>query len=344
MNRQDELARRYRRRLALYPRAYRREHEEEMLAVLLECARPGQEFPRVVESLDLIWGALRMRLRLRQVYRGNIGSDALAAFSLLAPLLLAGPVLATLMLHLVHAPPAPGPHVRERFPMMSEMYYAAIAAERGVNLAMAGQLAVAIAVVLRRRRLALAVITVVLALWIIDARYGFRSLNTVGELLLTCYAMEATALIVSPGPRRGLQLLSWTSGTVLAAAAAALTVSWTLTMGLANGGAFTSAAAAEVNRKAVLALVILAAGVFLFSHLGRYVVMLFAGMLCPLVLNLGWLFFTIFVPTTTQAFTIKYLPPVLALCAVVAVAFRHRNRRFPDRPHGTTAIKGTRPT
>jgi hypothetical protein len=71
---ESELARRYRWWLALYPWDYRRDHEEEMLAVLLEGARPGQEFPRVVESLDLIWGALRMRLRLGQRYPGNIGS------------------------------------------------------------------------------------------------------------------------------------------------------------------------------------------------------------------------------------------------------------------------------
>ena len=118
MNQQEELARRYRQRLALYPRAYRREHEEEMLSVLLDGARPGQEFPRVVESLDLISGALRMRLRLLQPYGGNIGSDALAAFSLLAPLLLLGPVLATLMLHLVHGPAAPDTALRARYPAL----------------------------------------------------------------------------------------------------------------------------------------------------------------------------------------------------------------------------------
>jgi hypothetical protein len=337
MNRQDELARRYRQRLALYPRAYRHEHEEEMLAVLLECAQPGQEFPRVVESLDLIWGALRMRLRLRQVYRGNIGSDALAAFSLLAPLLLAGPALATLMLQLVHGPPAPGA-------MSSEVYAAAIAAARGVSLAMTGQLAVAIAVVLRRRRLALAVITVVLAVWVIDSRFGFRSLDTVGELLLTCYALEAIALIASPGPRRGLRLLSWKSGPVLVVAAAALTVTWTLTMRFAYGGAFPSGREAELSGLAVLALVMLAAGVALFSQLGRYVVVLFAGMLCPFVFNLGSLGGAVYIPTTEQAFAVQYLPPVLALCAIVAVAFRRRSSRFPDHPHGTTAIKGTRPT
>jgi hypothetical protein len=56
------LERRYRRLLACYPRAYRRENEEEMLAVLLACAHDGQQRPGLAASADLIKGALRMRL------------------------------------------------------------------------------------------------------------------------------------------------------------------------------------------------------------------------------------------------------------------------------------------
>jgi hypothetical protein len=56
------LERRYRRLLACYPRAYRRQNEEEILAVLLACARTGQRRPGLAESADLIKGALRMRL------------------------------------------------------------------------------------------------------------------------------------------------------------------------------------------------------------------------------------------------------------------------------------------
>jgi hypothetical protein len=56
------LERRYRRLLACYPRAYRRENGEEILAVLLACARNGQQRPRLAESADLIKGALRSRL------------------------------------------------------------------------------------------------------------------------------------------------------------------------------------------------------------------------------------------------------------------------------------------
>ena len=319
-----------------------------MLAVLLEGARPGQEFPRVAESVDLIWGALRMRLRLGEPYEGNIGSDALAAFSLLAPLVLLGPVLATIALHLVHGPPAPDPQFRIRFPAVSQIYDARIAAAHGVNLAAEGQLAVAIAVVLRLRRIALAVIAVVLALWIFDARYGFGFGGVFRDLFLSCYALEAIALIASPGPRRGLQLLTWRSGAALAAAAATLTITWTLTMRLAYGSCtaqsaasctyFTSRAAAEVNGLAVVAL--LAFGcVVLFSQLGRYVVVLFAAMFYPYGLFLGVVVGAVPAPPQPPeiGFAILYLPPVVASCAIVAIARHRRDRRVPNRPRGTSA-------
>jgi len=56
------LERGYRRLLACYPRAYRRQNGEEILAVLLACARNGQQRPGLAESADLIKGAMRLRL------------------------------------------------------------------------------------------------------------------------------------------------------------------------------------------------------------------------------------------------------------------------------------------
>jgi hypothetical protein len=55
----------YRRLLACYPRAFRRENEEEILAVLLACAQDGQTRPSLEASVDLLKGAARMRLRPR---------------------------------------------------------------------------------------------------------------------------------------------------------------------------------------------------------------------------------------------------------------------------------------
>lgn len=56
------LERRYRRLLACYPRAFRRENEEEILAVLLDCAQDGQRRPGLAASVDLLKGAARARL------------------------------------------------------------------------------------------------------------------------------------------------------------------------------------------------------------------------------------------------------------------------------------------
>jgi hypothetical protein len=57
------LERRYRRLLALYPRAFRRQHEDEMLVVLLACARNGRRRPGLADSADLIRNAVWIRLR-----------------------------------------------------------------------------------------------------------------------------------------------------------------------------------------------------------------------------------------------------------------------------------------
>ena len=59
------LERAYRRRLACYPRAWRRENEEEILAVLLACAAGDQRRPGLAASADLLKGAVRLRLRPR---------------------------------------------------------------------------------------------------------------------------------------------------------------------------------------------------------------------------------------------------------------------------------------
>jgi hypothetical protein len=60
---QADLERGYRRLLAWYPRAFRRENGPEILAVLLAGAPDGQHRPGLAERADLIRSGLRMRLR-----------------------------------------------------------------------------------------------------------------------------------------------------------------------------------------------------------------------------------------------------------------------------------------
>jgi hypothetical protein len=63
------LERRYRQLLALYPRAFRDEHEQEILAVLMAGADDGQQRPELGEAANLFKHALWMRLGLS---RGGI--------------------------------------------------------------------------------------------------------------------------------------------------------------------------------------------------------------------------------------------------------------------------------
>lgn len=63
MNSSPSLERGYRRLLAFYPRSFRRENEDEMLAVLLATADHDQRRPGLAISADLIRSGLLMRLR-----------------------------------------------------------------------------------------------------------------------------------------------------------------------------------------------------------------------------------------------------------------------------------------
>jgi uncharacterized protein involved in exopolysaccharide biosynthesis len=67
VNKGTGLERRYRRLLAGYPRAFRRLNEEEMIAVLLAGARPGQYRPGLAEGLNLIMTGLCVRMRRRRL-------------------------------------------------------------------------------------------------------------------------------------------------------------------------------------------------------------------------------------------------------------------------------------
>jgi hypothetical protein len=67
MTESSRLERRYRSLLALYPKAFRREHELEILSVLMASASEGQKRPRLGESADLVRSAISMRLRQTKV-------------------------------------------------------------------------------------------------------------------------------------------------------------------------------------------------------------------------------------------------------------------------------------
>jgi len=224
----------YRRLLALYPKDHRREHAEEMVGVLLAADGDAQvRAPKPVawarrfgqhtaDSADLIGGALRIRgrmalNRLRQTrwlsltVRDQRWSDALAVVSVVAPLLLLVAALTEFRIPQAVASSITGhPHWE-------------LTATLGLaDLPMAaGAPGVTLLVFLRLRRLAglgaLATAIGQVAAGAVPAFAGYADPAVAFTVLLSCTA--AVALLLSPGPDRGLALLT-RSGTALVGAAA----------------------------------------------------------------------------------------------------------------------------
>jgi hypothetical protein len=80
------LARRYRRLLVAYPRAYRTRRGDELVATLLDVAEPGRRVPRLGDSVDLIASGLRRRLGTASIagFDAGLGIAAPVALALAA--------------------------------------------------------------------------------------------------------------------------------------------------------------------------------------------------------------------------------------------------------------------
>jgi hypothetical protein len=236
--RRTRMERRYRRLLTLYPKAHRREHAEEMIGVLFAAAdydarirapkpvawalRTGQH---VADCADLIAGAARIRGRMvvnrvKQATRSGWmvpdrrWSDALAVVSVIAPLLLLVAALAEF-----HLPQA----VASSLVGHPQWRLTATLGLGDLPLA-AGAPAVAVLALLRLRRLA-GLSAIAAAVGQATAAMqrpalpftGYSSPVVAFTVLLACTA--AAALLISPGPDRGLALLT-RGGAVLIGAAA----------------------------------------------------------------------------------------------------------------------------
>jgi len=218
------LERGYRRLLAWYPAAYRLEKEDEMLAVLMAGARRGQRRPGLLESADLLWSAVGTRLRLigSAASESRPWTDALALFSVFAPMsLLLASVLEVALPYRVPSPMRVtilagrlGSH-----PQIGGLRFLSVP---GFDVALGWQVILAVLVLLGLRRLALAVIVASVVCWIVG-RYQVPHLLQL--LSASAFMLVAAALIASPGPRRGRQLMTWRHGIVLLLAAGAVQAS-----------------------------------------------------------------------------------------------------------------------
>ena len=224
-HRRTRLERRYRRLLALYPKDHRREHAEEMIGVLLAAAAPDGELgmtrlagrarrgaQHMADCSDLVAGALRIRGRmaLNRIRRARWFTlmvrdprwrDALAVVSVVAPLLL---LVAALAEFDIPQATASGVTGHPYWPLGDGVYVSDLPLTIGAP-------AVAILAVLRRRRLAgiaaLAAGISQVAVGAASVSGGQASPAIAFTVLLAGTA--AAALLLSPGPARGLTLLTW---------------------------------------------------------------------------------------------------------------------------------------
>jgi hypothetical protein len=328
----------YRRLLACYPRVYRREHAEEILAVLMAGAPQGQKRPRLAESADVFWSALKMRLRgPGPASENRPWADALALFSLVAPLFLllvdilnvALPYRLRLDTRIRIFARAFGPHPQiGGLPLLSVHIF---------TITVGAEVVIAVLVLLGLRWAALAALVGTAGYWV-AAGHSVPWIPYPLQLVTTgVFIVEAAALVASPGPRRGRQLVNWRLGVMLVVVAAAVHVS-TLrydTMTFPGRLLAPQPSVATIYLAGSVVLAVAAVVLAVVWKLSPYLLLLLAAMFWPYAIQLA------FVSTggstdllgnpTPQHLVALYLPPLLFACWVLLTAVAPgRSRLLPS--------------
>jgi hypothetical protein len=338
MSEQTGLELAYRRLLTWYPPWFRSQQGEEMLAVLMAGARPGQRRPGLMESIDVLRSALGMRLRsLPSGLRNQEWADALAVFSVAAPLfLLAADALEVLLPY--HLVPSRFPHSLYWFgSRTSELGGLSLLREPFV-IAVGCQAVIAALILLGLRWAALAAIAgggaylAQTSQWIAGIPRPLQLL-TAGAYLLT-----AAALLISPGPRRGRQLLTWGHGVVLLLAAAAVQASTLRYYASVPISGILSPRPPGMLIYVVVTAVLVAAALIatLAARLSRYILLLLAAMVYPYVVQVAFPANStsgdLLGHPTPSHLTLLFLPPVLVAVLIVITAVVRGPARLPSGP------------
>lgn len=232
------LEKSYRRLLRWYPALYRHRHEEEILGVLMAAARPGQSRPGARESADLVWSAVKIRIRMATRRAGSEPwAAALALTGVLLPLLM---LLLKLTLFLdrgvqygfgspadilIGAYGEPG-----SFAGSFQLNSYSIAFTSNVTDALTAgpvpALALAGLVCLGWRRAAASFAAFVpLAFLAISLTNGYTLLGAPRvDVDLYAYGLEALVLLIAPSAPRGWHALRWRPGALLAVATVAAVI------------------------------------------------------------------------------------------------------------------------
>ena len=325
------LERRYRRLLAWYPQPYRSQQEDEILAVLMAGAEQGQRRPRLAEAVDVIRSAVGMRLwPVRSGRQKRDLADGLAAFSLVAPLFLL--VADIFQVALPYRTP-PAPFLRTRFYADGEI--GGLFRVHFFGIAVGSEVIIAVLVLLGLRWLALIAIPASVVYfaasswWIPWMPYPLQ-LITAGV-----YLLEVAALLGSPGPRRGRELVNWRYGAVLLLAAGAFQ-GFALWYAAAGRPVFAWVPGRGVLVYVVIGIVLTAATVVMAAafRLNRYFLLVFAAACYPYAMQLGFSAFRqdLLGNPTPAHLTALFLPPLLFALGILVTAAMRLRARVPAEP------------
>lgn len=328
----------YRRLLACYPRVYRREHAEEILAVLMAGAPQGQKRPRLAESADVFWSALKMRLRgPGPASENRPWADALALFSLVAPLFLLLVDILNVALPYRLRLDTGIPFFARAFGLHPEIGGLPLLSVHIFTITVGAEVVIAALVLLGLRWAALAALVGTAGYWV-AAGHSMPWIPYPLQLVTTgVFIVEAAALVASPGPRRGRQLVNWRLGVMLVVVAAAVHVS-TLrydTMTFPGRLLAPQPSVATIYLAGSVVLAVAAVVLAVVWKLSPYLLLLLAAMFWPYAIQLA------FVSTggstdllgnpTPQHLVALYLLPVLFACWVLLTAVAPgRSRLLPS--------------
>ena len=360
------LEARYRRLLGWFPADHRAVHGEEMLGVLMAGADDDRDKPGVPETADLLLGAARIRLRPGRALSDRDGwRDALAIFSVAGPVLILATVCLVYLVKLVTSLLQGNPPSGSFGLGAPSLGWSALSVYYGQAsaipwLVLSGQGLVVVLALLGLRRSAAAATALYLAAIIhVQGPYPGLGILTGSVLLRELFLLvlpvaQIVALLASPGPRRGRELLRgrhWALLAVAAVAAAALTaaflpaivavrppfrvLAWLPGYGLAWGPggwvAFTKLDPFPITKAGAAVVLILLLAAWLSSPMGKRLAVLFAVIAYPVLVTVLLHYINYRWPSAGYwgYEGLPTLPAVLQLlvvCAPAVIMYRARRR------------------
>jgi len=270
-----------------------------MLAVLMTQAPEGKRRPGIAETADLLLGALRVRCQPPPRGMAEPGwRDALAVLSVILPVLILLTSAASETRMLLSFP-APGAFAygfpRWLIPGLVPPF----------------ALAAAALLALWRRRVAALAVAGLLILLVSGLPSQGVSLAVGDDYLFLAVGLEIVALLASPGPRRGLQILTWKH--------AALAVIAVLAVGSSPSPVAPAVMFAVIG--------VICTGMALASSLGRWLLVLLAIPGYPFFFTWapfppGFHTALAFLPASAAFVAWSYLPSLILLTLAVVTACR----------------------